>query len=342
MPPECPCGWVARESRAAEAHAPATAAAVHRSRLPNPYIRHAARTARRLTRRVRAARETARPLAAPRDFLNEAGSHVGRVSDLCALAPRARRHPRARSPSRLFRAQGGCTVLVLAAADVDALAACKILTYLLRNDHIAYQIKPVFGYGDVASAAAQLASESSEIRNVVMLNCGAIVDVEAMLGLEAARCRALVLDSHRPIHLANVYRSRDVYVFDDGLAAADVVGKGAERMPADGEGLDGGDDDDTSDEDARRRAAGEGGDDDESDENEFDDDEAADGADGADDDDAAEDGAADDDAADGAMRDGTDAAAAAVADGDAGDDGDDEEDDDEDDDDDEEDEEDED
>ena len=43
------------------------------------------------------------------------------------------------------------------------------------------------------SAAAQLASESCEIRNVVMLICGAIVDVEAMLGLEAARCRAAAL-----------------------------------------------------------------------------------------------------------------------------------------------------
>jgi hypothetical protein len=68
-----------------------------------------------------------------------------------ATPPRRPRRLLARRRSRRSRGvQGGCTVLVLVAPDVDAMASCRIVTYLLRNDNISYQIKPVFDYGDVA------------------------------------------------------------------------------------------------------------------------------------------------------------------------------------------------
>jgi hypothetical protein len=38
---------------------------------------------------------------------------------------------------------GGCTVLILVAPEVDAIAACRLLTYLLRVDNIQYKIKLV-------------------------------------------------------------------------------------------------------------------------------------------------------------------------------------------------------
>lgn len=38
---------------------------------------------------------------------------------------------------------GGCTVLILVSPEVDAIAACRLLTYLLRVDNIQYKIKLV-------------------------------------------------------------------------------------------------------------------------------------------------------------------------------------------------------
>ena len=51
---------------------------------------------------------------------------------------------------------GACTVLILVAADCDALCACRILTYLLRSDHIMYKVKPVSGYDDIARTNGSL------------------------------------------------------------------------------------------------------------------------------------------------------------------------------------------
>jgi len=59
----------------------------------------------------------------------------------------------------------------------------------------------------------------------VMLNCGAIVDVREELELsveESIRC--FVLDSHRPVHLANIVHANEkVVVFDDGILADEDI-----------------------------------------------------------------------------------------------------------------------
>ncbi|KAG6969890.1 hypothetical protein JG687_00002942 [Phytophthora cactorum] len=123
---------------------------------------------------------------------------------------------------------GSCSVLVLVALDVDALCAAEILTRLLRADMLSYSLLAVRGYEDVLQAretrirsADGTLRGGGELRSVIMLNCGAIVDVAKLLALPT-HVKCYVLDSHRPIHLANIYdEHQQIVVFDDGALALD-------------------------------------------------------------------------------------------------------------------------
>jgi cell division control protein 45 len=114
-------------------------------------------------------------------------------------------------------AAGGCTVLILSAADCDSMAATRILSYMLRSDNIQNTIQPVSSTRDLERCRTQL--EAGEIRSVFMVNCGAIVDVKEVFMLtrdDDIRC--FILDSHRPVHLANIHAHEDlVVVMDDGI-----------------------------------------------------------------------------------------------------------------------------
>jgi len=115
---------------------------------------------------------------------------------------------------------GGCTVLILVAADCDALCACRILTYLLRSDQICYKIKPVYSYNDVRAANDTLVRENDELRSIVMLNCGGIKDLAQELELPP-HVTCFVVDAHKPWHLSNIHGSQNVVVFDDGSTVHD-------------------------------------------------------------------------------------------------------------------------
>ncbi|KAL3658538.1 hypothetical protein V7S43_016422 [Phytophthora oleae] len=125
-----------------------------------------------------------------------------------------------------LQSSGSCSVLILVALDVDALCAAEILTRLLRADMLSYSLLAVRGYEDVLQAretrirgADGALRGGGELRSVVMLNCGAIVDVAKLLALPT-HVKCYVLDSHRPIHLANIYdEHQQIVVFDDGALA---------------------------------------------------------------------------------------------------------------------------
>ncbi|GAB9473726.1 hypothetical protein Gpo141_00010873 [Globisporangium polare] len=168
---------------------------------------------------------------------------------------------------------GGCSVLIVVALDVDALCACEILTSLFKADFLSYTLLAVRGYDDILRIReARIRDDNgnvkaSELRSVVLINCGAIVNVMELLALPP-HMRCYIFDSHRPIHLANIYdQSQQIVVFDDGSQAI-------EDYPADGSDIENddfeddeeeeddgdeedGDDDDEEDED------GDGDDDDE-------------------------------------------------------------------------------
>ncbi|PVD33123.1 hypothetical protein C0Q70_08572 [Pomacea canaliculata] len=92
-------------------------------------------------------------------------------------------------------------VLVLVAFDVDALCASKILQYLLQCDHIVYTIVPVSGCEDLERAFVE---NSEGIQHVVMINCGATIDVVEVLQPDDNIC-FYICDSHRPVDIHNMY-----------------------------------------------------------------------------------------------------------------------------------------
>lgn len=140
---------------------------------------------------------------------------------------------------------GGTSVLILVALDVDALCASAILTSLLKADFVSYTLLPVRGYEDIvrirdSRITPQDSGSDGDLRSIVMINCGAIVNVTQLLQLpQHAKC--YIFDSHRPVHLANIYDShQQIVVFDDGAQSLD-------EFPADGSDIDGDDVDDTDD-----------------------------------------------------------------------------------------------
>ncbi len=141
-----------------------------------------------------------------------------------------------------------CTVLILVAADVDGLCACRILTHMLRADHVAYSLVPVSGYTHVSTLLRSLGESNNDIRSIVLINCGAIVNLMNLLPWDRPELTCYVVDSHRPIHLANVYERERVFVLHDEEEEMDQA-----ALPSDGEGLSGGEDseeEDDFDEDA--------------------------------------------------------------------------------------------
>ena len=123
---------------------------------------------------------------------------------------------------------GGCTLLILVAQDVDALCACEILCSMLRSDMISFALVPVNGYDDVEQVAKERLGPESEIRSIVVLNCGAIVNLKSLLSLQP-EMKCYVIDSHRPMHLTNVYDTQQVVVLNDEcLSTEDIPSDGSD------------------------------------------------------------------------------------------------------------------
>eukprot|EP00501_MAST-03F_sp_TOSAG23-6_P001345 GSMAST32.ASY1.ANO1.1394.1 assembled CDS len=132
---------------------------------------------------------------------------------------------------RNARDSGGCTVLICVASDCDALCACRILRALLKGDNIQYKIMPVCGLGDLRHLNEQFIKDSDELRSIIMLNCGGVVNLHEILSLPR-RISCFVLDSHRPVHLANIYtEGKSVVVFNDGTLQL-------RDLPSDGSDID--------------------------------------------------------------------------------------------------------
>eukprot|EP01135_Chromosphaera_perkinsii_P000163 Nk52_evm59s32 gene=Nk52_evmTU59s32 len=131
-------------------------------------------------------------------------------------------------------------VLIFISPDADALCACKILTGLLKSDFVQYVIVPVAGYNDLAKANKELISPSNDddvdeddeyddeggkrykCRTVVMLNCGGNVDIVTYFNQPDPEVTFYVFDSHRPIHLSNIYADDQVLVFDEADSKTEI------------------------------------------------------------------------------------------------------------------------
>jgi hypothetical protein len=65
-----------------------------------------------------------------------------------------------------------CSVMIMVANEVDAMAASRMLTQLLRADNIAYTIRPVSNINHVKQCYASCMT--SDIKTIFMMNCGAV------------------------------------------------------------------------------------------------------------------------------------------------------------------------
>lgn len=120
-------------------------------------------------------------------------------------------------------AGGGCSVLIFVAANADSMAACRILSCMLRWDVISYTMWPVNGYRDIAAANEQVLKTNADVRSIIMLNCGGRVNIEKYLTNLPPKAKVYIADSHRPIHLANIHSGRDVWVLSDGMLQNDPI-----------------------------------------------------------------------------------------------------------------------
>jgi cell division control protein 45 len=128
----------------------------------------------------------------------------------------------ARQAISLSRGTSAVTVLILCAPDVDALCACRILVSLLNDDCVGYRVLPISGWAELATCAQDHIQDNADLRSVLLLNLGALVDLVEYIPLPEA-VSLHVIDSHRPWNLANVFSAgldaQRVIVWDDGDVA---------------------------------------------------------------------------------------------------------------------------
>ncbi len=135
------------------------------------------------------------------------------------------------------------SVLILVAPSADAMCACRVLCSLLRSDAVGYSVQPVGNYSRIVQLSKDVLQGSEDVKSVVMIECGATVDVSFMLSYLPEESKVYVADSHRPIHLTNIYAGERVMMLGDGMLDDT-------DFPSDGEYLGGVADSDSSDDDS--------------------------------------------------------------------------------------------
>lgn len=117
------------------------------------------------------------------------------------------------------------SVWILTNADADALAAARILSYMLRSDNIYYQLRPCTSYSSLEKILQKKTIE--RVSAVILLNLGASQNLTRYASLET---RIFVMDCRRPFHLANIHAGQNVVLFWD---------QNSQEIPSDGDNLSG-------------------------------------------------------------------------------------------------------
>ncbi|KAJ2360042.1 DNA replication initiation factor cdc45, partial [Coemansia sp. RSA 2610] len=83
-------------------------------------------------------------------------------------------------------------------------------------------IVPVSNYTEIASMNQTLVVPNLQIRSIVFLNCGAQIDIQDFVTLREDLV-VMVIDSHRPFNLYNVFWHEQVQCLDDGDVEKNMV-----------------------------------------------------------------------------------------------------------------------
>ena len=100
-------------------------------------------------------------------------------------------------------------ILLVAYNDVDSVCAVKILQTLLQCDNIKYTLVHIQGKSDLSKAFEDNTGEDSGVRYVVLLNCGATIDLVDFLD-PPKDLVIFVADSHKPIDVCNAYNDGQI------------------------------------------------------------------------------------------------------------------------------------
>ena len=146
------------------------------------------------------------------------------------------------------------SALLLCNPNVDAMAAARILTYLLRNDGVSYHLLPCMGYQQLLrrleqhyynnhTNATTTTTATTTVRAVVLLNLGAARNLTRLFDgdnesffLNPQAVKLYVMDCRRPVHLANVHAGGNVVVFWDSTSSSS---SDDQVLPSDGDNLSG-------------------------------------------------------------------------------------------------------
>merc|ERR1712190_404551 len=124
------------------------------------------------------------------------------------------------------------TTHVLASTDHDGVCATKILLNVLHQLDVKNALFPVTANDDIIKQLRELEGDT-EVRSLVLLNCGAGLDLEQQLeecGASPNLC-CYVIDAHRPMVLANLKptHQRVIVIDDDPIGEASGI-----RPPVEG------------------------------------------------------------------------------------------------------------
>ncbi|KAF3917645.1 hypothetical protein AA313_de0207178 [Arthrobotrys entomopaga] len=137
------------------------------------------------------------------------------------------RHHFGTAYNRLKRSSSSAvpSVLILTSLDVDSLCACRMFTRLLKADYIPHKLHPVAGYQDLAKANKELISNNEDLKFLVLLGVGGLVDIAEFLELKRG-VECWVIESRRPWNLQNIFAGpggegfslvgKDGYVSEEG------------------------------------------------------------------------------------------------------------------------------
>ena len=122
--------------------------------------------------------------------------------------------------------------LILCENSVDSLCAVKIMLSIFQAENIPYTLIPVSSEQSISGAYVKEqyvyykdTSAKGKRFSIIFINFGGRMDINSLLFSEdddssEELVRVFIFDSHRPVHLSNIFSSHQIVLLDDGTLAS--------------------------------------------------------------------------------------------------------------------------